>query len=111
MAILHEPYAFQLLYIFQKGQFPFPEGEDEYGFDGIVIGVKDDVSRRSRKINRFSQFLGYLLRFVGITAADGFGDHHERIVAQRRIAVRPFSVFFIIPFSKGFCRFLWTSLA
>lgn len=69
MAILHEPYAFQLLYIdrrllFQKGRFPFPEGEDEYGFDGIVIGVKDDVSRRSRKINRFSQFLGYLRRMA-----------------------------------------------
>ena len=58
MAILHEPYAFQLLYIdrrllFQKGRFPFPEGEDEYGFDGIVIGVKDDVSRRSRKIKPY----------------------------------------------------------
>ena len=50
MAILHEPYAFQLLYIdrrllFQKGRFPFPEGEDEYGFDGIVIGVRSEERR------------------------------------------------------------------
>ena len=82
MAILHRFYAFTLLYIdcrlfFQKSRFAFPEGEDKYGLDGIVVGIEDDVTRRSRKIDGLGQFLGNLLRLVGIAAADGFGNHHE----------------------------------
>lgn len=71
-----------LLYIdcrlfFQKSRFAFPEGEDEDGLDGIVVGIKDDVSRRSCKIDGLGQFLGNLLWLVRIPTADCLSNHHE----------------------------------